>query len=304
MGSWFRVYDHELPKIGQLSPAAVVAWLHIIAACARSRPPGTGGLTPAALAERMGCTAEDASYAGRELQNAGLVAWSADGVWMDAKGAARKPDPDAAERQRRARAARRSQNVQCHGDTTPECHRDMSNGAGFSPAVTVTFLADTASPSPSPSSLPPLSPLNPLSPPSAPPSPPTPTTTPAGDQPKPLALTLVAVEQPEAVEILPVRGGMFPIHRADLEAWQRAYPQVNVEAALARMFAYLDAQPSSARPTPQGCKRFVNTWLRRDHDRAADRGARGFAARVVDGGKSKTRAAVERMLDAGGGDEG
>ena len=85
------------------------------------------------------------------------------------------------------------------------------------------------------------------------------------------------------MEILPTRSGVFPVPADQADAWQRVYPAVNVRAELGRIFAWLDANPKQ-RPTETGVRRFVNTWLAREQDRAAERGARPHLRAVTSGG--------------------
>jgi|DEB0MinimDraft_10_1074344.scaffolds.fasta_scaffold27351_3 cytoskeletal protein RodZ len=53
---------------------------------------------------------------------------------------------------------------------------------------------------------------------------------------------------------------------ADVIAWQRAYPAINVHQELAAMESWCDANPTK-RKTSKGIKRFVNSWLSRAQDR-------------------------------------
>ena len=49
---------------------------------------------------------------------------------------------------------------------------------------------------------------------------------------------------------------------ADIIKWQRAYPAINVHQELMAMDSWCDANPTK-RKTPQGIKKFVNSWLGR-----------------------------------------
>lgn len=56
---------------------------------------------------------------------------------------------------------------------------------------------------------------------------------------------------------------------AHLSAWRAAYPSVNVEAELKLMAAHLVSNPAKAPKSDFG--RFINTWLRGNHNRSAIR---------------------------------
>ena len=53
---------------------------------------------------------------------------------------------------------------------------------------------------------------------------------------------------------------------ADIIAWQKAYPAIDVYQELNAMESWLDANPTK-RKTPRGIKRFVNSWLARAQDK-------------------------------------
>tara|TARA_R110000822_G_scaffold66318_1_gene162048 strand:+ start:599 stop:1012 length:414 start_codon:yes stop_codon:yes gene_type:complete len=53
---------------------------------------------------------------------------------------------------------------------------------------------------------------------------------------------------------------------ADVIAWSRTYPAVDVFQELRAMESWLDANPTK-RKTKGGIKRFVNSWLSRSQDR-------------------------------------
>tara|TARA_R110000796_G_scaffold7861_5_gene26518 strand:- start:969 stop:1382 length:414 start_codon:yes stop_codon:yes gene_type:complete len=54
--------------------------------------------------------------------------------------------------------------------------------------------------------------------------------------------------------------------QADVIAWSRTYPAVDVFQELRAMESWLDANPTK-RKTKGGIKRFVNSWLSRSQDR-------------------------------------
>ena len=57
-------------------------------------------------------------------------------------------------------------------------------------------------------------------------------------------------------------GDSYQPEDADVIAWQRAYPAVDVHQELAAMESWLDANPTR-RKTKGGIKRFINSWLKR-----------------------------------------
>jgi len=62
---------------------------------------------------------------------------------------------------------------------------------------------------------------------------------------------------------------------ADVIAWQRAYPAINVHQELAAMESWCDANPAK-RKTIKGIKRFVNSWLARAQDKGGSPQARSY----------------------------
>jgi hypothetical protein len=62
---------------------------------------------------------------------------------------------------------------------------------------------------------------------------------------------------------------------ADLIAWQRAYPAINVHQELSAMESWCDANPAK-RKTIKGIKRFVNSWLARAQDKGGSPQARSY----------------------------
>lgn len=61
-------------------------------------------------------------------------------------------------------------------------------------------------------------------------------------------------------------GDTYEPEEADIIAWQRAYPAINVHQELNAMESWLDANPTR-RKTSRGIKRFINSWLSRAQDR-------------------------------------
>jgi hypothetical protein len=63
---------------------------------------------------------------------------------------------------------------------------------------------------------------------------------------------------------------------ADLIAWQRAYPAINVHQELAVMESWCDANPAK-RKTIKGIKRFVNSWLARAQNQGGSPQAKAYS---------------------------
>ena len=63
-----------------------------------------------------------------------------------------------------------------------------------------------------------------------------------------------------------INGSTFTPDPSDIAGWSVAFPAVNVQAELAKMASWLDANPKN-RKTPAGIKRFINSWLARAQDR-------------------------------------
>ncbi len=53
---------------------------------------------------------------------------------------------------------------------------------------------------------------------------------------------------------------------ADIIAWQKTYPAIDVHQELMAMESWCDANPAK-RKTKQGIKRFINAWLARAQDK-------------------------------------
>jgi len=68
-------------------------------------------------------------------------------------------------------------------------------------------------------------------------------------------------------------GDTFKPDDADVIAWQKTYPAVNVHQELMAMESWLDANPTR-RKTKQGIKRFINSWLARAQDKGGSPQAR------------------------------
>ena len=61
-------------------------------------------------------------------------------------------------------------------------------------------------------------------------------------------------------------GDTYTPDDADVIAWQKTYPAIDVYQELNAMESWLDANPSR-RKTARGIKRFINSWLSRAQDR-------------------------------------
>jgi hypothetical protein len=61
-------------------------------------------------------------------------------------------------------------------------------------------------------------------------------------------------------------GDTYTPEDADVIAWEKAYPAINVYQEINAMESWLDANPTR-RKTPKGIKRFVNSWLARAQDK-------------------------------------
>ena len=61
-------------------------------------------------------------------------------------------------------------------------------------------------------------------------------------------------------------GDTYTPDDADVIAWEKAYPAIDVYQELNAMESWLDANPTR-RKTPKGIKRFVNSWLARAQDK-------------------------------------
>lgn len=68
------------------------------------------------------------------------------------------------------------------------------------------------------------------------------------------------------VYVLPcIKNETYGITQSQIDLWADVYPNVDIDLAIKRMIAWLDANPRK-RKTVQGCLRFVNTWLGREQD--------------------------------------
>ena len=82
-----------------------------------------------------------------------------------------------------------------------------------------------------------------------------------------------------------ITGNIYQTEDADVIAWQRAYPKVDVHQELAAMESWLDANPAK-RKTPKGIKRFINSWLSRAQNQGGSPMVKSY--RKADSLRSKT----------------
>ena len=71
--------------------------------------------------------------------------------------------------------------------------------------------------------------------------------------------------QSGACKVLLNNGDNWQAEDADIIAWQRNFPAVDVHQELMAMESWCDANPKR-RKTKQGIKRFVNSWLTKAQD--------------------------------------
>ena len=62
-------------------------------------------------------------------------------------------------------------------------------------------------------------------------------------------------------------GTKYYIPNKDIEQYKQLYSGIDVEQQLRNMVGWLDANPKN-RKTKTGVKRFINSWLTREQDRA------------------------------------
>ena len=71
--------------------------------------------------------------------------------------------------------------------------------------------------------------------------------------------------EPSVYELPCIKNEAYGITQSQIDLWADVYPNVDIDLAIKRMIAWLDANPRK-RKTVQGCPRFVNTWLGREQD--------------------------------------
>ena len=82
-----------------------------------------------------------------------------------------------------------------------------------------------------------------------------------------------------------ITGNIYQTEDADVIAWQRAYPKVDVHQELAAMESWLDANPTR-RKTPKGIKKFINSWLKKAQNQGGSPMVKSY--RKADSLRSKT----------------
>ena len=65
-------------------------------------------------------------------------------------------------------------------------------------------------------------------------------------------------------------GAEYGIFQADIDEWQRLYPNVDVLQELRKMKGWCDANPKK-RKTKTGIRRFINNWLAKEQDKGPKR---------------------------------
>ncbi len=95
------------------------------------------------------------------------------------------------------------------------------------------------------------------------------------------------VSKPPAIKWSP-DGGWENIAEKDRTRWAEAYPACNIDTQLARMTAWLVANPAKAHKS--NWQRFIVNWLRKEQDRGGD----ATSARA----RSDTAAQLERIHNA------
>jgi hypothetical protein len=84
---------------------------------------------------------------------------------------------------------------------------------------------------------------------------------------------IVVSTEPQApsVLMLPVNDGSeYPITQADIDEWQQAFPNVDVNQQMMAMRLWLKDNPTR-RKTKKGIRRFVTNWLDREQNRGGSR---------------------------------
>jgi hypothetical protein len=90
----------------------------------------------------------------------------------------------------------------------------------------------------------------------------------------------------EAVLMMPVKTGEYPVTKAMLGEWLVLYGNIDVLQTLKKMRGHWLSKPLSGRKTARGIKTSINTWLGKDSDRA----------RGVKSGKLTTREMNEQIM--------
>lgn len=81
------------------------------------------------------------------------------------------------------------------------------------------------------------------------------------------------------IKMLLNNGETFNPEEADIIAWQKTYPAIDVHQELMAMESWLDANPTR-RKTKKGIKRFINAWLARAQDKGGSPQAKAKSDRL------------------------
>lgn len=81
------------------------------------------------------------------------------------------------------------------------------------------------------------------------------------------------------IKMLLNNGENFNPEEADIIAWQKTYPAIDVHQELMAMESWLDANPTR-RKTKKGIKRFINAWLARAQDKGGSPQAKAKSDRL------------------------
>ena len=96
------------------------------------------------------------------------------------------------------------------------------------------------------------------------------------------------------------QGEEFLVTESMVAEWHQAYPSLNINAELPRIRAWLlDNQPK--RKTVKGMRKFIGTWLSRQHDRGSQHEASNpsiqFAGQRCNQNSGRTLSAVDRVRE-------
>lgn len=80
---------------------------------------------------------------------------------------------------------------------------------------------------------------------------------------------------PPLVSLILNTGELYPVFQADVDAWIKLYPNVDVMQQLRAMTGWLEANPKK-RKTKQGIKKFINGWLSREQDKGGKHDAPNY----------------------------
>ena len=91
---------------------------------------------------------------------------------------------------------------------------------------------------------------------------------------KPLASTAEAVPASPPVETFPLtEGKTHVVTEADVAAWERAYPAVDVRLELRKLIVWLEPRPAKRSTSPNGNKQRIVRWLTNTQNEGGSRNA-------------------------------